>query len=149
MYPQASVGGRDRRGFSVVIILVVAMVAAAVIVFSLEQMGQRRIGGKFFTPRVGFGGRVVVSVGIPHTRAGLGDAGALSVARVSGDLFQCLPADSVGEGILFRGTGVEKYDDFEPSAGDAGLCVRHVGESTEKGFDGRCPFVQVVEVVHG
>lgn len=124
-------------------------VAARKVSFILDQVGQRRVGVEFFPPRIRFGSGIVVGVGIPYARTGLGDAGALFVARMPGDAFQCLLADGVGERILFRGAGIEKYDDFEASVGDTGLRVGHVGESTEKGFDGRCPFVQVVEVVHG
>ena len=66
-----------------------------------EELCQRRVGIQFFTPGVRFGSRVVVSVGVPDAGTGLGDAGALLVAGMSGDALQRLLADGVSEGLLF------------------------------------------------
>ena len=75
---------------------------------SLIRLVERRVGVEFFPPRIRFGSGIVVGIGIPYARTGLGDAGALFVARMPGDAFQCLLADGVGERILFRGAGIEE-----------------------------------------
>ena len=49
-------------------------VAARKVSFILDQVGQRRVGVEFFPPRIRFGSGIVVGIGIPYARTGLGDA---------------------------------------------------------------------------
>ena len=142
--------GRDGREPAVDACGVGGTVAVGICISGgVDELCQGRVGSQFLTPRVRFGSRVVVSVGIPYAGTGLGDAGALLVAGMSGDALQCLLADGVGEGILFGGVDIEVDDDFQAFLGDAVVGVGHVGETADEGFDFRSPLSAVVKVVHG
>ena len=68
---------------------------------------------------------------------------------MSGGAFQRLAADGVGDRIFAGGVGSEIDDNFQAFTGDTTVCVGHVGETVQKGFDLFSPLSAVVEVVHG